>query len=96
MPKHSTIAWERAMKVQEVILRAPRDLRRSSLPLEHHGGGTRAQCHQTRSLLSCRRRKAWWLCEPVSESGLNLSRVDSLFNFKSFFFLEGCGKPLSF
>ena len=23
-------------------------------------------------------------------------RVDSLFNFKSFFFLEGCGKPLSF
>jgi hypothetical protein len=23
-------------------------------------------------------------------------RVDSLLNFKSFFFLEGCGKPLSF
>jgi REP element-mobilizing transposase RayT len=26
----------------------------------------------------------------------NLEQVDSLLNFKSFFFLEGCGKPLSF
>ena len=27
---------------------------------------------------------------------LKAQRVDSLFDFKSFFFLEGCGKPLSF
>ena len=26
----------------------------------------------------------------------SFQRVDSLLNFKSFFFLEGCGKPLSF
>ena len=35
-------------------------------------------------------------CSPRSRSFLRLSEVDSLLNSKSFFFLDGCGKLLSF
>ena len=41
-------------------------------------------------------RKQGDMGEMPGASHLLEERVDSLLNFKSFFFLEGCGKPLSF